>query len=535
MARPAVPPLPEDAPSFRDGLGDRRPIADGAGLPRELLSIREELTTVPSFEFALRERFVRLAEFRHPHFVPARAVERLRGADESLGLVSDRIDGIRLSVLFAEAAARGLNLDIDAALGLMRQIVQAVARLHESWRDVSHGALGPERVVLTPDGRLMITEYVLGAALEQLHYSQERYWQDLRLALPRSTGLPRFDQRADVLQIGLIGLSLVLGRPLREAEYPSRISELLRTAHIIVPRGGFEPLPPALRTWLTHALQLDVRHPFASAVEASDPLERAIAETRHPGLPASVEGFLARFRERAIQASSTAGPVSADGDLAGLGEFKSEREIDRTPPRDDEPLATALDDFASEVEPAAVPLPAPTSARAAAGVTVRALAAPRPTAVPPSTRPRPERRQRDLFTSAPVPSRARWVAGLAAVVTAAVALGGGGVAGRVRSAAAPATGTLVITTVPAGAMALLDGRPIGLTPTTLTVEAGAHMLELRGTAGPMKTVPVVMAGGARLEQYIELPGGPLAGILPDQDETRTTAEVLSPAAAAPPP
>src|SRR5439155_508002 len=132
------------------------------------------------------------------------------------------------------------------------------------------------RIVVTSSARVVIVEYVLGAALEQLHYSQERYWQELRIALPPSAGTPRFDQRTDVTELGVVALSLVLGRLLTDDEYPARVSQVLASAWGRSSRGGHEPLPPGLRTWLGRALQLDPRHSFASALEARVELDRVL-------------------------------------------------------------------------------------------------------------------------------------------------------------------------------------------------------------------------------------------------------------------
>jgi len=147
MDRGAAPVRQFEEAPFRDGLGERRRSTDAAGVAREVLRIRPDLTQVPAFEFALRERVSRLSDFRHPYFAPVRAVERLVDGDATLGLVSDRLEGFRLADLFSRAAARGLNLDINAAVCLIRQIVPAIARFHEVCRDVAHGALGPERVL----------------------------------------------------------------------------------------------------------------------------------------------------------------------------------------------------------------------------------------------------------------------------------------------------------------------------------------------------------------------------------------------------
>src|SRR5581483_4411859 len=262
---------------FEDGLGKRRQITDPIGTDTlELLCLRDELTAVPAFEFALRERAGRLAGFRHFSFQHVRSVDRLSDPGATLAVVSEHTHGVRLSKIFAAGDQR--VLDISASLHLIRQLVSAVALLHEHARDAAHGAIGPERLLITPNARLVVVEYVLGSALEQLHYSHERYWSDLRIALPRSAGLPRFDQRADVMQIGVVALSLILGRTLRDDEYPARLADVLASAWAISPRGGFEPLPHGIRGWLGHALQLDPRTAFSNALEARDELDKVLSD-----------------------------------------------------------------------------------------------------------------------------------------------------------------------------------------------------------------------------------------------------------------
>jgi hypothetical protein len=222
-----------------------------------------------AFEFALRERVSRLGTFNHQHFGRVLSVDRLNArGSTTLAVVSACTPGARLADILAVAELQRLSLDISAALCLIRQLVPAVVALHEHARDVSCGAIGPERIVIAPSGRLVMVEYVLGSSLEHLRFSHERYWKDLRVAMPRSAGVPRFDHRADVLQMGMVALALVLGRPLHEDEYPCRIGEAVASAWAISAGGGFEPLPPGLRAWLTRALQLDLRNAFASAVPA---------------------------------------------------------------------------------------------------------------------------------------------------------------------------------------------------------------------------------------------------------------------------
>jgi hypothetical protein len=106
------------------------------------------------------------------------------------------------------------------------------------------------------------------------------------------------------------------------------------------------------------------------------------------------------------------------------------------------------------------------------------------------------------------PSSRNWtkIAAVAAVLMAVVA--GGAFAGRrflvPTPASAVTSGTLVITTNPSGAQAIVDGQSRGETPLTLELHAGAHRVELRG-AGGAKTVPVTIAAGMQVAQYIEMP------------------------------
>ena len=113
---------------------------------------------------------------------------------------------------------------MNANLCLIRQLVTAAALLHEKTPRMAHGAIALERIVITPKGRVVVVDYVLGSALAQLRYGPDRYWEDLRVALPPGAP-PELDQRADAMQIGIITLELILGRSLDRAEYPDRINE----------------------------------------------------------------------------------------------------------------------------------------------------------------------------------------------------------------------------------------------------------------------------------------------------------------------
>jgi PEGA domain-containing protein len=290
-------PVPAPVPAsvtFADGLGTRQTVIDHArNEALEMLFLRAELTAVPSFEAVLRERVSDLATFRHGCYAQVRRVERLDDAASTLVLVSDATAGVRLSKILEFAERPDITLDIDAALCLLRQLVPAIAMLHEEATDIAHGAIAAERLIVTPGARIVVVEHVLGSALEQLHLSHEKYWRELRIALPKAAG---FGHRTDVTQLGVVALSLILGRRLLDAEGPSRLSDLVASAWAVSVRGGLEPLPAGLRAWLKGALQLDAKRSFGSAVEAQEELERVLGESDYLAAPTTLESFLAQYR-----------------------------------------------------------------------------------------------------------------------------------------------------------------------------------------------------------------------------------------------
>jgi serine/threonine protein kinase len=496
---PALVSAAAPAPlTFEDGFGERHLVVDRArNEPIEMLCLRSELTSVPSFEFALRERVSRLAAFRHTCYGHVRSVERLKDSASTLALVSDATAGVRLSEILAFAERENVTLDIDAALCLLRQLVPAVAMLHENAPDVSHGAIAAERIVVTPGAHVILVEHVLGSALEQLRLPLDRYWRELRIALPRLSSAPRFDHRADVTQLGVVALSLILGRPLLDDEYPSKIGEAVSSAWAMSARGGLEPLPAGLRAWLACALQLDPKNSFESAVQAQEELERVLGESDYLAAPATLEEFLAHYR-------ATAEPVMP---------------VVVAPPvtpvlvAPSAPSPSPVPVPVSTPEPARVPVVSQVPPRAPIRVPDPTPVAPPSASVPP---PVAHVTQPVAPMATPVAHRAaaakafdlrkRWQ--IVAAAAALVAVAGAGLAAARRyggsSTAPTAEGTLTVNTNPPGAHVFVDGVARGATPLSVTLKPGTHALELRGDGTP-RLMPITVTSGAQLSQYIELP------------------------------
>jgi len=486
---------------FTDGLGERRRISDVSGADTiEQLCLRSDLTAIPSFEFALRERASRLANFRHACFARVRSVDRLTDPASTLTIVSDSIKGVRLSNLLTASEKRPATLDINAALHLLRQLVSAVAHLHETARDVAHGAIGPERIIVTPNARVVIAEYVLGAALEQLRFSQERYWKELRVPLAGSSVLARFDHRADVTQVGAVALALFLGRLLREDEYPAGVRDVLAGATAISDSGDHEPLPSSIRTWIGRALQLDPKQSFATAIEARDALEYVLSgeidEPTDETLSVATVVDVPPAPQPVVKAAE---PIP----IQPIAPFGSAPMLTVEHP----PVETEI------VEHLSGPAPAPAVERAAVNeLAGRAVFESHglpdfqdfhETEEEEAVEAEPIRYTVPVAVKRSLPSRL-----VAAVAVVLVVVSGVGLfAARRLLTPGPTptvTGTLNINSNPAGATVVVDGQISGITPLTLALKPGAHNVELRG-AGDPRTVPVTVTAGTTVSQYIELP------------------------------
>src|SRR5512137_1408470 len=153
---------------FLDRLGDRVQLTGRESGRVEVLRLRPELTASPLFEPAVTRRAEQLAGFHHPNCAKVRQIGRLPAPDGRLVIVSDAVDGWRLSEVLEAAGPCGVAFHADAVLFLLRQLLDAVAALHDVAPGVSHGALGTERLIITADGHLMVTESVLGGALWHL-------------------------------------------------------------------------------------------------------------------------------------------------------------------------------------------------------------------------------------------------------------------------------------------------------------------------------------------------------------------------------
>lgn len=495
----------------RDGLGERFVAGDPAtGQLVQFLRLPAAMTSVPAFEFALRQRAARLSDFSHPAYL---RVCRVDHAATGLVVVSEHVEGVRLSELLHGRGAWKAQLDVSTALAVVRQILTAVADLHEYAPDIATGLIAPERILVTPRAGVMLAEQALSAAIEQLHYGWERLWRELRIGAEPALNPVRFTRRTDVMNIGLVALALVLGRPLSNQEFPSDLATLLDTARERSTLGYERPLSSPLRNWLTRALLLDERSSFADAVEARVAFERVVAadplylssplvlEILHdscasvlsatPELNECPSGYALQGMEPATQmaypdGASTALPPSV------APQFLQDQAIcvEMLPPS---PVSSDAEGWIAPSEAIDLTAAADTRTALSAGAAASQVSH---TEVPSAGEGRTGVRLRVRSWT--------WRNVAAAAAVAGLLVGGVALTRTLTAsvAAASETGTLIVQTKPTGAQVLVDGTELGRSPVRLPLAAGRHVLEVRSGAAS-RHISFTVSEGAEFSQYLE--------------------------------
>jgi len=550
--------MSESTPVFADGFGRRVVRIESAeAAPTEHLLLSPAVATHPGFAAALGERVSRLNGRRLTAYA---RVQRLDGdGPGGVSVVSEYVKGWRLADLLDVAESENLTLDIGVVMLLLRQLLPTAALLSTQIRDAASGALGPEHLLLTTQGRLVLTDYVFGPAIDALDWDAEQLWTRLRVATPPGATGKAVSQRGDVVQVGVTVLSLVAGRRLRDDEFPERLEDLVSSARQKTPAIIDAPLSPGLRDWLMRALQLAPKS-FEKLFDAQMALERLLStDSALLAQPVELDQAVARF-ERFM-------PV------VELPEPPQELPLLEAPPPDLVPLAVAFDrPAAPKVE---LPAPEPVTPEPAAEVEtplaptrksgvrrrkaeqttaaeavavelaeplehaavpvdeaeVTAEVAPLPepaeTVVnfpPPVPRwtdtevAEPASPPEPVFIEAEVPwwRSARAVAALVALAVAQAAFIGWSLTRPTESLGSD--GELVVQSRPDGATVVIDDREHGVTPLTVRMSAGTHVLQVRaGTAEP-RVIPLQIRAGVQTAQYVELQGVATTGVLEVRSE-----------------
>ena len=327
---------------FADGLGRRVLAFDREeGVMLERLVLRPELA---AFEGILRDRVERLGGLEDERLARPRTVERDAGG---LAVVSEFVPGSRLSDLLEISADLGHAPGVDAALGFLLDVLPALCGLHAGV-GFAHGTITPSRTVLTPAGQIVLLDGIFGDALTYLRYSRRKLWLEFGIATALEGS--RLDRRADIAQAALAGVMLILGRPLRNEEYLTGLSGVLREVVDIAQIRSTTSFAIGVEEFFERALPVPSSKPYTSAddalfdvrqlanelgaqgcrralvdfIEQMESPAPAVAEPEPDGLAAEMETYASAAHVSSLGAAETepdlSGGIEAEIDLDDLVE-----------------------------------------------------------------------------------------------------------------------------------------------------------------------------------------------------------------------
>lgn len=481
-------------PGYSDRLGDRRgSFEPGSDSCIEILRFAPLLAGSPAFESALRARVEALRHLDHPCLANAQLVERT-GSD--LFLQTRVPAGRRLTDVI------GPHDGWTVALAVVRDILRGLVALNESG-DAVHGALSPDRIFVSREGRYVVTEHVLGSALESLHLSRP----DLRalgIVVPDGNGPVKFTHATDLMQLGYLMLSLLVARPLPAEDFPHMVPNGLGE---FLANAGSPAAAAKVRGWLARAMQMQGATPFGSIKMAQIALDELSEDDSVQG--AESEGALLAFASEPEKAPSTKPdpPAPKISQPAKPAAPVVTTPVVKAPKKDDVAVTIQLPRPRRAISATTWIIAAISIVALAEGAAIGGLLYWKPTARlevagPPSL---------DLSVAAalppvsPAPGRSATPSRAASVVNATPKPTPS--SAKPASAVAATVGGLTVTSA-IELQVLKDGVAIGSTAAPLVVTDGRYTLDFVNQAlGYRISLPVTVTGGQMTTMRVPVPNG----------------------------
>ena len=237
------------------------------GRPVAVKVLRAELAAALGPERFLRE--IRIAaRLRHPHIVP---LYDSGEADGLLYYVMPYVQGESLR----DRLRRERQLPVDEALGIAREVADALAHAHE--HELVHRDIKPENILLE-GGHALVADFGIARAFGSAATTQLTTATGLAIGTPaymspeQASGDAAIDARSDVYALGCVLYEMLAGEPPYTGPTPQaitarRLSEPVRSLRIVR-----ETVPDRLERAVMQALARVPADRFPSATAFGDAL-----------------------------------------------------------------------------------------------------------------------------------------------------------------------------------------------------------------------------------------------------------------------
>jgi hypothetical protein len=231
----------------------------------------------PADSTALRRRVLREAQqagmLSHPNVITIHDVVEADDVEGNFYIVMEYVEGEGL-----DARLRSVGpLEVAQVAPLVSQIAAALDHLHA--RGIVHRDVKPANVLVTPDGRVKITDFGVARSDDPAETSEEDIYGTPQYMAPEQIQGRPLDARTDVFALGVLLQEALTGqKPFPGTTVAEVTHRIVYEPPVAAMRDGI-PLPSPLAAVLARALAKDPADRFPTAGALAEAL-RAIAEGR---------------------------------------------------------------------------------------------------------------------------------------------------------------------------------------------------------------------------------------------------------------
>ncbi|MCP4426989.1 MAG: protein kinase [Chloroflexi bacterium] len=212
--------------------------------------------------------------------------------------------------LHAHMLENGL-LSPRRALRVIRGALSALAYAHD--QGLIHRDIKPENIMITPDGRIKVTDFGLARAQGDVRLTQEGALLGtvLYLAPELIAGQPA-DARSDLYAVGAVLYELLTGQPPFPGDQPTAVLIQALNNPITPPSRHNPAIPAEIERVIMKLLNKEPNGRYQSAQDALDALPNESAIAQSSAEPAPTASMPISLVERIVRSSTSDGGLSPD-------------------------------------------------------------------------------------------------------------------------------------------------------------------------------------------------------------------------------
>ncbi|OGO67121.1 MAG: hypothetical protein A3H36_00025 [Chloroflexi bacterium RIFCSPLOWO2_02_FULL_71_16] len=273
----------------------------------------------PDFLERFRREAKSIARFSHPNIVQ---VFDFDDVDGRYFMAMEYLEGGTLRDRLVELAKDGQRLPAREVTRIVSEVADALSYAHSF--GIIHRDVKPSNVMLTRDGRSVVTDFGIAKVLSATQQTQAGVGMGTPEYMSPEQGQGiTIDHRADIYSLGIMAFEMLAGRVPYIADTPMAIVLAHIRDQIPAPSTVNGEIGPVADRVLMRALAKQPEERYGSATELAQALSRAIAEDERGGtMPTMVvpgaRGTTAptAAASPAVAAPAAAAPAAGPGGLA---------------------------------------------------------------------------------------------------------------------------------------------------------------------------------------------------------------------------